>query len=549
LSYRIYENGAVVGKDKLKDLVESNSHLRVLYVEDNQVVRESTIYILEEFFSHIDVAIDGQDGLEKYQKHLDEQGQEYDIVITDISMPRMSGIVMSEHIFEINRDQIILVISAHNESDYLLKLINLGITNFTVKPIKVPQLQQIIVKILDTISSKKVIKEQYDKIERMNSVLKEAKGAAELASKLKSEFLANMSHEIRTPLNAITGFISLLHSEEDDPKKLEHLEIIQKSSESLLQIISDILDISKIESGKLELLPTDFSPYDDLIKISELFQARASERSIILDIKHNLDVNKVLYSDVLRIRQILVNLLSNAIKFSSRHSTIKCIMWHHKNQLNIRVKDYGIGIPEDKQAHIFESYTQAESSTVREYGGTGLGLAISMKLTELLGGSLSLDSTVGKGSIFTLSIPVRLGRSVHRTKYLKKDAKPIEGKKILLVDDIETNRMFISIVLKNLKLDYEEAVNGEEAVEKFISGKFDLILMDENMPKLSGTGATKAILEIERRESMRHTPIISLTANALKGDREKFINAGMDDYLSKPVNPKLLTDMLHKYLG
>ena len=186
---------------------------------------------------------------------------------------------------------------------------------------------------------------------------------------------------------------------------------------------------------------------------------------------------------------------------------------------------------------------------MREYGGTGLGLAISMQLTNLLNGSLRVESQEGKGSVFALSIPVRLSRSTTDDEDETTTTQSIKNRKILLVDDIATNRMFIGIVLKNIGIEYEEAIDGADAVEKFGSGKFDLILMDENMPKLSGTDATKAILEIEEREDMQHTPIISLTANALKGDRDRFIKAGMDDYLSKPVNPAQLTDMLHKYIG
>ena len=292
----------------------------------------------------------------------------------------------------------------------------------------------------------------------------------------------------------------------------------------------------------------DFNPYDDLITVAELFQAKATQKGVLLKINYNSSMPKILYGDVLRVKQIFTNLLSNAVKFTPKGAIVKCIVWYKNGHLNIRVKDYGIGIPQEKQKHIFESFAQAESSTVREYGGTGLGLTISTKLTEMLGGTLSLSSQEGKGSIFQLSLPIRFGRAVDRNPVTASDDLSIHGH-LLLVDDTETNRMFIGIVLENAGITYETANNGIEAVEKFQTGKYDLILMDENMPKLNGTGATKAILKIEKEQNLEHIPIISLTANALKGDKERFLEAGMDDYLSKPVNPISLISTLRKYLS
>ncbi len=538
----------IMNNEQLQTLIESNKNLTVLYVEDSDVVRESTLDLLENFFSNIDWAVNGEEGLQKYEKYHHDNQHYYDIVITDINMPKMNGIEMSRSILTLNEEQVILVISAHNESDYLLKLINMGIANFILKPIDITQLQKIIFRLMTSLQNKRIIKEQYEEIQAINLILESAKKEAEHASEQKSQFLANMSHEIRTPLNAITGFISLLHEKETDVKKIKYLEIIQNSSNSLLQIISDILDISKIESGKFDIVPVDFNPYDDLITVAELFQAKATQKGVILKIKYNHTMPKMLYADTLRIKQILSNLLSNAVKFTAADAIVKCIIWYKNGSLNIRVKDYGIGIPEDKQRHVFESFSQAESSTVREYGGTGLGLTISAKLTEMLGGTLTLSSQEGKGSIFLLTLPIRFGRETEREPVnTSSNDLPIDSH-ILLVDDTETNRMFIGIVLENAGMTYETANNGLEAVEKFKTGKYDLILMDENMPKLNGTGATKIILALEKEQGLEHTPIISLTANALKGDKKRFIAAGMDDYLSKPVDPASLINTLKKYL-
>ena len=521
--------------------------LTVLYVEDSDIVRESTYDMMKEFFTHVDLAEDGVKGLEKYKKFHEEHHEYYDIVFTDINMPKMNGIEMSEAILRENPMQNIVVVSAHNEADYLLRLINIGISNFILKPIEIMQFQNVISKITYAILNEKMLKQKQKKLLKVNKLLQDAKKEAVEASLQKSRFLANMSHEIRTPLNAITGFISLLDEKETDPDKLKYLKVIRNSSDLLLQIINDILDFSKIESGKMSLDPVHFSPYDDLIITGELFQAKASEEGILLKIKYNDMMPKALYGDVVKIKQIFSNLLSNAIKFSTKGSVVKCVIWYTKGHLNIRVKDYGIGIPKEKQKFIFESFTQAENSTVREYGGTGLGLAISMRLSKLLGGTLTLESEEGKGSVFQLSVAMPLGEKEEEKIELKDSVIPLKGH-ILIVEDNETNSMFIGIILQNVGISYDIAQDGVEAVEKFQKGTYDLILMDENMPKLSGIGATKAILKIEKEKNLQHTPIISLTANAFSGERERFLEAGMDDYLSKPVEPKNLIRLIKKLI-
>ncbi len=532
---------------KLQTLIESNKNLTVLYVEDSDVVRDSTLDMMKEFFSNIDSAKDGEEGLQKYEKYYNDNNQYYDIVITDINMPKMNGIEMSKSILSLNEEQIILIISAHNESDYLLKLINMGISNFILKPIDITQFQKIIFRIITSIQNKKVVKEQYEEIQAINLILASAKKEAEQASHQKSQFLANMSHEIRTPLNAITGFISLLHEKETDAEKIKYLQVIKSSSDSLLQIISDILDISKIESGKIEIDNINFNPYEELITVAELFQEKAAQNGVELKIHYSHKMPEILFSDAHRIKQILSNLLSNAVKFTPKGSVVKCIVCYAAGRLHIRVKDFGIGIPEDKQKVIFEPFSQAENSTSREYGGTGLGLAISAKLAKQLGGKLTLKSQEGRGSTFTLIVKMPIGKDIQENMNKVESEAPLTGR-ILIVEDMEANRMFLGIILDNAGLTYDTAINGIEAIEKFKTKKYDLILMDENMPKMSGITATKVILTMEKEGSLKHTPIISLTANALKGDKERFLKSGMDDYLSKPVDPNSLTSTLRKYL-
>jgi len=443
--------------NSIQELLEQDSKLSILYVEDNDFVRESTMDLLDVYFDDIDIAYDGLDGLNKYKEYYETHGEFYDIVLTDINMPKMNGIEMIENIHKLNDRQNIIVLSAHNEPDNLLRLIDLEITNFILKPIDIDRFQKVFVHVIEIIQQKRQFK-------LMNENLALSKKMAEQASQLKSQFLANMSHEIRTPLNAIMGFITLLNEKETDEQKLKYLNIIKNASDSLLQIINDILDISKIESGKLVIEPYNFNPYKDLIEIAELFQAKAAEKNIVFNIKYNQSIPKILYGDLLRIKQIYSNLLSNAIKFTPEGSKVKSVVWYKNGYLNIIVKDYGIGISKEKQQSIFEPFTQADGSTARKYGGTGLGLTISLELAHLLGGELSLKSEEGKGSMFKLSIPVPIG------KEQKDDDNDIDGLDlqghILIVEDYEANRMFVSIVLDNAGLTYEMAHDGLEAIEK-----------------------------------------------------------------------------------
>lgn len=529
-------------------LPKRNDVLRVLFVEDNAHTREALLFLLKLYFEHIDIAFDGAEGLKKYQLFYDLNNHYYDIVITDIYMPKLDGIQMIEALLHMNKEQQFVVVSADNKSQDLIALINLGISNFLLKPISTTMFKTTMERVVNFVMNQREIQKQYEEIKVMNEALLVAKKEAEEASQSKSEFLANMSHEIRTPLNAIGGFISLLKQEEHDPKKKRYIDIIEESSETLLQIINDVLDISKIENGKLEIEHVDFDPYHDLIMVTELFQAKALEKDIDLYVKYNDNMPRRLKGDVLRIKQVLSNLLSNAIKFTPHHSKVKCIIWYKDGYLYAKVKDYGIGIAKEKQESIFNAFVQANSSTVREYGGTGLGLSISYHLSTLLGGDLKLKSEEGVGSTFTFSSKVQES-VIAKSDDQEKNIVFIEGKKILLVEDNQANQLFMSILIKNLGIEYALASDGVEAVEMAKEHHYDLILMDENMPRLNGIGATKAIREHEADSGRRNVPIISLTANAIKGDRERFLAAGMNDYISKPVDQKKLLQKISRFLS
>ena len=536
---------------KMSSRVSSKNHLTqtglsVLYVEDSEMVRESTLLLMTNYFGHIDTAHDGEAGLRRYHQYFEETSEHYDIVFTDIKMPNMDGLRLSKAILDDSPEQNIVVISAHDESEYLLELINLGISHFILKPIDIQQFDAVVIRISTTIENEKTLRLRQEELLKTNRHLIRARQEAEQASIAKSHFLANMSHEIRTPLNAINGFIHLLRGKETDPEKKNYLDIIQESSQSLLLIISDILDLSKIESGKMELLSVDFAPCKHLLNVGKLFKARAAEEGIALTLDCTDTMPESLHADVLRIKQILFNLLSNAVKFTPKGGTVTVRIGYHDAQLHLQVQDNGIGIAPDRIHQVFEPFVQADSSTSRTYGGTGLGLSISIRLAHMLGGTLTVESRAGEGSLFSLTLPASSpkGSPLSASVTPHPATAPLH---ILVAEDNESNALFVSIVLKKHGMTCETAANGLEAIAKFRSGHFDLLLMDVNMPELSGIEATQAILAYEKEHNRDHTPIIALTANAILGDQERFLNAGMDGYLSKPIDPQTLIDTLYVF--
>jgi len=377
---------------------------------------------------------------------------------------------------------------------------------------------------------------------------KKAMNEAQDANKAKSEFLANMSHEIRTPLNAIIGFIELLKDEETNVDKIKYLKTIHSSSYNLLEIINNILDLSKIESDSLECEYIEFNLIDAINAISDLFKVKMNEKDIhfSIDIDKNLPV--IVNSDPLRIKQIIGNLLSNAVKFTQNNKTIRLKVSYVKEVLSVSIKDEGIGIEEDKLQAIFQPFTQADNSTTREFGGSGLGLSISLKLIEKLNGKLEVKSKLGFGSEFYFTIPMK---SVKTNELIDQkipsvvDMNYILSGHVLIVEDNKANQMFMKVILKKLNLTFDIANDGLEAIEFFkTKGGYDLILMDENMPNMSGIESTKYILGYEKEHQLVHTPIIALTANALKGDKERFLEAGMDYYLTKPLDKNKLSEIL-----
>ena len=399
--------------------------------------------------------------------------------------------------------------------------------------------------ITNTVRLEKVTQNQENIIKSQTQIANNERDKALKASQSKSEFLANMSHEIRTPLNTINGFIELLQEDEKDIKKQDYLNIVKNSSHNLLSIINDILDFSKIESGHLVIDTIDFDPKKEFDILVKTFEGKFLEKNIDFIISFE-NLPKTINGDILRIQQVITNLLSNAYKFTSKNKKVYLRISYQNSYLNVMVRDEGVGISTEYQKNIFETFSQEDSSTTRKYGGTGLGLSISYNLALLMNGTLRVESKINEGSTFYFSVPLdsnnnQIEKEVIREKCLFKGT-------VLLVEDNKANQMFMKVILKKFGLNFDIANNGLEAVVMFKERRYDLILMDENMPNMSGLEATQLILNYEKSEKLVHTPIIALTANSLVGDKARFLEAGMDEYLSKPLDKNTLQIFLEKYL-
>jgi signal transduction histidine kinase/ActR/RegA family two-component response regulator len=392
------------------------------------------------------------------------------------------------------------------------------------------------------------------RIQERTEQLEVAMRHAQAASEAKSHFLANVSHELRTPMNGIIGMLDMVMENELPPAQVEELQTAQSCAQSLMSLLNEILDLSKIEAGKmtLERVPFDLRALvDDCVKSQ---QPRVAHKQVVLRSEVSDDMPAQVVGDPLRVRQVLANLLSNAVKFTEQGSVMVRIDSEISTtgsfSLRIVVEDTGTGIPADKLGTIFEEFTQADGSVSRKYGGTGLGLAITRKLVEMHGGQIQVQSEVDRGTRFVVTLPCEMdlgGASTDRALEIVPEshqASHLPGR-ILIVEDNQVNQKVVTSVLRKRGYSIELANDGQEALSKLESNGYDLVLMDVQMPVLDGLETTRLMRKDPR---WRDLPVVAMTAHAMNGDKERCLAAGMSGYISKPVHPAHLLHTVDEFL-
>jgi len=527
----------------------------VLIVDD----RSDNLFALEQVLRPLDVdvvkATDGHAALKATLNH------EFALAILDVQMPGMDGYELAELLRGLSETKdipIIFLTAVFSDETHIRMGYESGAVDFITKPFRPEILVSKVRVFLELHAGRKRISRQNVELRLANDRLKRdmiecreleqalslTKEAAEAASRAKSAFLANMSHEIRTPLNGILGMTELALQTVGDAESRQYLSLVMQSGRALLGIINDILDLSKIEAGKAELNHTDFDVREVLESTLRPMRVIADEKRLRLSSAIGPEVPPRLSGDHGRLRQVLINLLGNALKFTEAGGVSVVVRGEpgapsepDGARLHFTIRDTGIGISSESLKSIFESFSQVGVSAHSKYGGTGLGLAISKSLVEMMGGDIRVESEPGQGSVFSFTIACGApggGQQPVEPVSASEDCGGARPLRILLAEDNLINRVYVQKVLSRLNHQAVAVESGSKALEALKKDRFDLVLMDGWMPDMGGIEATRRIRDGEAGEANRDIPIVALTAHALKGDREKFLEAGMSDYIAKP---------------
>jgi signal transduction histidine kinase len=520
---------------------------KILYIEDDKGLARLLQKRFERNNFDVEIAFSAEEGIEKIKE------QKYDLILLDYHLPGMSGLEALDIITKVEDASPVIILTTGGDERIAVAALEKGAADYAVK-----DSDQSFFDLLPAIMQSAYIKEALlRENERQKEELSAAFQKAEAANEAKSNFLATMSHEIRTPLNVVTGLTSILIKTDLDEKQKKIVKTLSSNAKLLLKLINDLLDISRVEGGHVELESNPFEISTVLYDIKSMFEEQSNKKNINLVIKDSTN-NSSYIGDETRFQQIIMNLVSNAIKFTDV-GTVSVEVDFNKfddeyNIIKIVVKDSGIGIEESKLVTVFDKFTQADETITRRYGGSGLGLSITKSLVKLMDGDIKVESEVNKGSTFTATLKLkkntlRLTENNNSTENEFVQPANLHGK-ILLVEDYEPNIMVATMILEDIGFEVVCAENAEKAINIVLSltKPFDAILMDVQMYGMDGLQATKKIREIELKKGFRHH-IIGVTAHALAGDRERCLSAGMDDYISKPIHPDIIQKKLCKKMA